>query len=225
MYAVPAERAHGASWGENINEIIGWGNRQRGRRLGDDLFLAKLDAYDRKFFHLEVKGTEFDPAGPETQVITFPAERCDVGLGCSVLDADLSDVELFKVDPDGQIHGMTMQEARDYSAKRPGKIVDLRTVSQTASHGSIYGMDVRVRMNQDQGPYRGRWEVVLRDDTMIVQGAKSMNAAVKAVTDEIHENMWNRPAAESGTWQHGKIIDLLPKSKRKIRVKQPSYEF
>jgi len=106
-YAAAPERAHGASWGYDVSAVIQGGLRQSGGRLGPDLYVAKIDAFDRRFFHLS-PGFDIDPAGPEEQERAMDAGRCNWGLGCSVVDVrpDDTDFELYELDAHGQLHRM-----------------------------------------------------------------------------------------------------------------------
>ena len=112
QFSVKAERDHGASWGWNVTEVITWGNGQRGKRLGPELYLAKIDAFDKQFAHV---GPElpFDPAGAAEQPVTMPREVCRTGVGCSVIDITTADVDSFaKVSPDGQLSRMTLSDLK-----------------------------------------------------------------------------------------------------------------
>ena len=112
QYSVKAEREHGASWGYNIDEVVTWGNGQRGKRLGNELYLAKIDAIDKRFAHLG-PNIGFDPSGPALQSSKMDASRCRTGLGCSVIDVHTQDVDNFwKVDPAGQLRAMTLAELK-----------------------------------------------------------------------------------------------------------------
>lgn len=108
-YSVPAERAYGASWGHNITEVIQGLNRERGRRLGADLYLAKIDGLDHRFAHLSPE-VDFDPTGPKLQKTTMAAQACRTGLGCSVF-VDVSDVDAFYViHENGQMEPLKLSE-------------------------------------------------------------------------------------------------------------------
>jgi hypothetical protein len=101
-FSAPAERAYGASWGHNITEVIRGLNSERGRRIGADLYLAKIDGLDQRFAHLNPE-VDFDPEGPAFQKASLDAKVCSVGLGCSVF-VDAHDVDAFYlVRPDHQI--------------------------------------------------------------------------------------------------------------------------
>jgi hypothetical protein len=111
-YSVKAERDHGASWGWNVTEVITWGNGQRGKRLGPDLFLAKIDAFDKEFAHV---GPElpFDPSGPAEQPVHMTRETCRTGVGCSVINVEVGDVDSFyRVGVDGQLSRVTLSELK-----------------------------------------------------------------------------------------------------------------
>lgn len=111
-YAVKAEREHGASWGYNISAIIAWGNGQRGTRLSQHLYLAKIDILDRQFAHLGPE-VHVDPTGPDEQIAEMRIDRCNTGLGCSLPNVSVGDVEQFyKVDPDGQIHNRSLADLK-----------------------------------------------------------------------------------------------------------------
>lgn len=110
-YSVKAERDHGASWGHNISEIIPWANRQRGNRLGEDLYLAKLDGFDQAFMHLDPEFA-IDPNGPEEQPAMMRGDRCNTGLGCSVINVMADDCEFYEIRPDNQIERRSLAELR-----------------------------------------------------------------------------------------------------------------
>ena len=167
-YSTPAERAHGASWAENIIEV---GNRLRGGRYGNDLFLAKLDALGTVFHHIDPK-IPFDPSGPQEQAATMEAGACNFGLGCS-MTVGLDDVSLYVVHPDHQIEPLSIDAAKDYVAKRPVKDVDLRDVHPQLGQGSILGVDVRVLHDS------GKWKVLLNDGKVIVDDAPTREDAIE----------------------------------------------
>jgi len=95
-YAIPAERSMGASWGHDISAAIRFGNSARGKRLGKDIYLAKIDAMDMTFLHLGPEGVEIDPNAKE-QIVTIPKTTCNLGLGCSVANVSVHDVDQFYV--------------------------------------------------------------------------------------------------------------------------------
>lgn len=110
-YSVKPERSMGASWGSNITHIVNMGNRLRGKRLGEKIYLAKIDGFDMKFLHLDVKV----PVDVTRDVVTIPRETCNPALGCSVADVTVADVEdFYEVDPRGQIHKLSVSELRGH---------------------------------------------------------------------------------------------------------------
>jgi len=119
QFAIRAEREHGASWGSNITEVINWGNGQRGKRLGSRLYLAKLDALDAGFAHLD-PGVKIDPNGPDEQRVSFDQARCNTGIGCSFIGIGVGDVDFFRVEESGQISRMTLAELKA-EVKEPEK--------------------------------------------------------------------------------------------------------
>jgi hypothetical protein len=109
-YSVRAEREFGASWGANISAVINFGNRQRGSRLGDKLYLAKIDGLDFRFAHLNLEVT-FDPQGPDQQEVHMDRERCSPALGCSLVNVSLADVDAFyEVFPDDRIERLNLRD-------------------------------------------------------------------------------------------------------------------
>jgi hypothetical protein len=177
-YSTPAERAHGASWAENVTEVIEVGNRLRGGRYGDDLFLAKYDAIGTTFHHLDPK-VEFDPNGPEKQPAVIDANICNFGLGCS-MTVGVHDVDLFVVHPDHKMVPMSIEDAKEYVAKRPVKDIDLREVHPKLFQGSILGVDVRVT---EEGNV---WKVLTNDGKVIVDDAPSKDDAIETARIGIH---------------------------------------
>jgi hypothetical protein len=118
QFSIKAEREHGASWGWDISEIIAWGNGQRGKRLGSDLYLAKLDTLDKKFAHIE-PGVQIDPEGPAEQPVAFNLTTCRTGIGCSVMDVGVDDVDFFEVSPDGRIHPVMLSDLKGKIKEAP----------------------------------------------------------------------------------------------------------
>lgn len=172
-YSVKAERSHGASWGSDMESVIRWGNNLRGKRLGDDLFLARLHASGKKFFHLDPEIRDIDPNGPSTQTMGMDANRINLSLGASVMDVSLGDVDLSLVHPDGRVEPLSANDAKSYVNKRVTKDVDLRKVHDKFYQGSIFGVDVRIYAEGDF------WKVFLNDDRQIVSGAKTKDDAIE----------------------------------------------
>jgi len=131
-YSVAPEKAHGASWGHNISQIINMGNKLRGKRLGDRIYLAKIDGFDQKFLHLS-PNVALDLDGPSEQAARMNPEKCNPGLGCSIFVA-AADVEgFYKVHPNGQITQMSAAEMRDEDSlpikpKEPEEVPGTQTV-------------------------------------------------------------------------------------------------
>jgi hypothetical protein len=214
-YAIKAERSHGASWGSDPDEVIQWGNRQRGKRLGNDLFLASLNGQGHRFYHLgdksEIKSLAFDPNGPEYQSAVMDVQACGTGLGCSVGKVALADVELFHVDMEGRVLPITLSEAKEYIKSRPKKDIELRQVSEVYYQGRIFDEDVQVVKSQDRSAYRGTWGVLDRYDNPIILGAKSEKIAINRAAKVLE---YGEP--------YGPMVDLLPKKVREEwRRRQP----
>lgn len=122
-YSVAPERSHGASWGHNITQVINMGNQLRGGRLGDRIYLAKIDGFDQKFLHLD-PNIDFDQDGPTEQPARMNPDKCNPGLGCSIF-VDTADVEdFYKVHPNGQVSRMTAAELSEED-KLPIKIKEV----------------------------------------------------------------------------------------------------
>lgn len=158
-YSVAPERSHGASWGHNISQIVNMGNQLRGNRLGDRIYLAKIDGFDQKFLHLDPK-IDIDPDGPPEQPARMNPDQCNPGLGCSIF-VDAADVEdFYKVHPNGQITRMSAAEMREEDKlpvsppKQPEPIVLFSDPVRT-----IEGQKVVVKNN------RNRFNAYLVEDT------------------------------------------------------------
>jgi len=87
-YSIAGERAYGSQWGSNRTEIAQWGEAQRGKRLGHELFMAEIQGKGRSFAHLEGAGGKMDP---KAGTIDLDPAFCSSGLGCS-LKVETSDV-------------------------------------------------------------------------------------------------------------------------------------
>jgi len=95
-YSIAVERAYGASWGADKNEVVKWGEQQRGKRLGNELFMAEINGQGRPFSHMHIEG--LDVSQP---TVTIPTEACSTGMGCS-LRVKASDVDRWYVVEDGR---------------------------------------------------------------------------------------------------------------------------
>lgn len=80
-YSVPGERAFGAQWGADQAQVAKWGERQRGKRLGHELFMAEIDGNGRVFSHLSGADGKMQPGAG---TIDLDPTFCSTGLGCSV---------------------------------------------------------------------------------------------------------------------------------------------
>lgn len=193
-YSVKAERAYGASWGANITEVIQWGMGQRGKRLGEDLFLAKLDGFDRKFYHLGPK-VDFDPEGAEQQEARVDSGICNTGNACTMIDVSANDVDFYTVSSSGQIEKLTLSELKEYVTKKPVKPIDLRSIHPGLFQGSILGVDVRVVEEHSKSEKSlfsvtttVSWSVYGNDDRPLVLGADTKEAAIELAQRSISKN-------------------------------------
>jgi hypothetical protein len=106
-YSIPAERSMGASWANDISAVIRMGNAARGKRLGQKIYLAKLDATGKQFLHLG-PGVELDTSVDE-QRVSMSKDRCNPGLGCSVANVSVGDIDdFYEVLPNDQISKVPM---------------------------------------------------------------------------------------------------------------------
>ena len=180
-YSATLERSFGASWSASLTEVITVGNQQlRGKRYGDDLFVAKLDPIGMRFFHLSPR-VDFDPSGPPQQLAMMESGVCNFALGASVV-ADLNDVDLYAVHANDQMEALSVSEAKDYVARRPKKDIDLRAVHGTLLQGSILDVDVRVWKDGT------KWLVTTNDDRKIVPNAPSQEVAIEMAAWAIRRN-------------------------------------
>jgi hypothetical protein len=95
-YSIAVERAYGASWGADKNEVVKWGESQRGKRLGHELFMAEVNGQGRPFGHMHI--TNLDVTEP---TLTIPTEACSTGMGCS-LRVKASDVDRWYIVENGK---------------------------------------------------------------------------------------------------------------------------
>lgn len=207
-YSLKAERSYGASWGANISDVISWGNKLRGKRLGDSLFLARLDATGFKFLHLDLD-VSIDPQGSPKQVIQVDRSRISTSLGASVAGVDLGDVELFTVDPNGQMSKITPSEAKELVSNRPKHEVELRRLAPHFYQGAILGVDVRVFQPYGDDGYT-TWSVKTNDDREFVLGADTVYKAIDEARVAILENP-----------EHPSLMDLTVSGRRGRKKKAP----
>lgn len=173
-YSVKAERDHGASWGSNINEVIPWGLRQLGGRLGQELYLAKLDAFDVSFMHLD-PGVAIDPNGAPEQTIVFDTSRCNTGLGCSLINVKLEDVDIFKVNSQGQIQRQSIAELK----------AGLKTKEETPKKAPTEGAPVINDKLRDP-----TWELQPKAKVIVTKGSTLLGIGVRDTAQVV--DVWQR---------------------------------
>lgn len=106
-FSAPAERAVGASWASNIDEVIKFGLMwKKNGRLKGTLRILKIDGVEMQFAHV---APGFDVEKPLRGVVKIPASTCSIGMGCSVANVGLADVETaWTLDDDGKIHQINL---------------------------------------------------------------------------------------------------------------------
>ena len=112
-YSVPGERAFGAQWAGDKNEIAKWGERQRGKRLGHELFMAEINGNGRVFAHLTGADGQMTP---EAGTVSLDPSFCYGGLGCSV-QVGLNDVSKWYVVEGGTPKAIPLAELRDMASQ------------------------------------------------------------------------------------------------------------
>lgn len=181
FFSAGPERAFGASWGTNISEVLQWGEGQRGRRLGDDLFLAKADGFDAEFAHLDPDCSPPVDLSDPNQVVSVDSRRFNTGLGAS-LRIELSDVDLFKVGPDLQLERISVAQAKELTSGM-GDVL-LRKQQEGLLIGSI--LDVPVSVAETGG----RWDVINLDTRKpLVKGARSEEEAREWAEKSIRQGL------------------------------------
>lgn len=94
-FAVKAERESGASWATNVDDVVSFGLKwQKLGRLKPPLRVLKIDGFDKVFSHLD----------PEIYDNKMSRKKCNTGLGCSVRDVSVVDLErVWIVGDDGSL--------------------------------------------------------------------------------------------------------------------------
>lgn len=108
-YSVPGEREYGAQWGADKAQVSQWGERQRGARLGHDLFVAEIEGNDRVFAHLTGGGGQMNPG---VGTIDLDLDLCSTGLGCSIPVQSNSVLNWYIVE-DGAPRQVTVAELKE----------------------------------------------------------------------------------------------------------------
>lgn len=170
-YSVRAERSFGASWGTDLAQILQWGRGQRGGRLGDRLYLARLEGRGRVFYHLDLGLPE--PIGEIPDQIRINPDRIGIALGASIPQVQLAQVDLYRVPPQGPIQPVSAPEIRQIVQDRPVQGVELRPINPHLYQGQILGVDVRVVWKNNY------WSVWVSDTKRIVTDAKSVGDATQ----------------------------------------------
>jgi len=146
QYSVKPEREYGASWGSNLTDVIRGMSSQRGR-LGENLYLAKLDPHGKQFSHLGPE-LDFDPEGPPKQPMTMPVSVCSLGLGCSVADVRVNDVDFFRVEVDQKL---TPLRLGDLKKELKGIEKELRPSLREPIRDSSWGLQPKDKLVVEKG--------------------------------------------------------------------------
>jgi len=109
-YAVPGERAFGAQWGASLPEVAKWGDTQRGKRLGHELFVAEIDGKGRVFAHLNGANGQLQP---DSGTVDLDSSFCNTGLGCSTHVQKRKVKQWYVVDENGSPRKATAAEIDD----------------------------------------------------------------------------------------------------------------
>lgn len=110
-YSVPGERAFGAQWGADRGEVAQWGEGQRGKRLGHELFMAEVDGKGRVFAHLSGAGGLLKPGAGE---VSLDPSFCATSLGCA-MHISTRDVVNWYVVENGKPKRTTLTQLKDLS--------------------------------------------------------------------------------------------------------------
>lgn len=109
-YSVPGERAFGAQWGASLPEVAKWGDTQRGKRLGHELFVAEIDGKGRVFAHLNGANGQLQP---DSGTVDLDSSFCNTGLGCSTHVQKRKVKQWYVVDENGSPRKVTAAEIDD----------------------------------------------------------------------------------------------------------------
>jgi hypothetical protein len=109
-FAVKNERAFGASWGADIDDVIRFGQLWRGNRIGTELFILKTDAIDKRFYQIAT-AVAFEAEGPEFQQASLDPRTCSTGSGCSIRVAVDEIDSVYRLSPEGHMEPVTLEMA------------------------------------------------------------------------------------------------------------------
>jgi 2'-5' RNA ligase len=154
-YSVKPEREVGASWGHDISAILNFGQSNTDRLKGR-LFILKIEAIGKTFLHLDPReGVKEDPWSSDLAApvrLDFDADRANPGLGASIEDVSLDDVDdIYEVmgrhgpwrkEPDGS---GGFKWARDEDKAKQMKRVTVKQVAQELSGDPSKRLDAAVK--------------------------------------------------------------------------------
>jgi hypothetical protein len=107
-FSVPGERAYGAQWGADKEDVARWGEHWRVNRLGHELFMIEINGKGRVFGHID---PDF---GSEDNTFSVSTDFCNTGLGCSVA-ASVGDVQAWYRVEGGVALPSSVEELRELS--------------------------------------------------------------------------------------------------------------
>jgi len=195
MFAMTQERGYGASWTSNIDGLVSWARSwQKPKRIGKDLFIARIDAHGMLFYH---DGPElpFYPDGPEEQIVDMDPSVCSTGLGCSVR-APIQMATLFRVTRDDRVGEITWGYVEQYVHRRPLKPVMLRPFHSTSFSGTILGYGVFVSLDRTDNYWEVRAAIDIGADhreVPVIMGARSKKRAIEAAVEQLQYGIPPQP--------------------------------
>jgi hypothetical protein len=157
-YSVPGERAFGAQWGADQGAVAQWGERQRGKRLGHELFMAEINGKGRVFAHLSGADGKLQPDSGE---VSLDPSFCATGLGCSV-HINIKDVVNWYAVENGtpkrttlnkliDLSGSLGQKPRDLDLFKGAWLYNLPSQMQKALRYEVYlGQSSGLKMDRDR---------------------------------------------------------------------------
>lgn len=104
-YSVSGERAYGAQRGSDKSQVAKWGEMQRGKRLGHELFMAEINGQGKVFSHLSGADGQMQPG----ETLSLDASFCSTGLGCS-MHMSMYDVDNWYVVENGRARKAPLSE-------------------------------------------------------------------------------------------------------------------
>lgn len=92
IHSLPIEQSAGSCWSSQLDTLIIYGNLNRGKYLGQQLYLCQIDGQNKKFLYV---GKDHLPIDFNQLEMIIPAINFNTGTACCLYHVNINDIKDF----------------------------------------------------------------------------------------------------------------------------------